>query len=141
MRISAEGSDECKIAAKTILTEKESSESFNITVPIQLFPLASVTVRWAVLVGDTDEKGSSLWCRAVFSVLARTFFEIALLAKNPCDIVLLMKTLFDIVRFAETPSGVRVAGGPGAETLQQARPNGDTRREKAAQNSRSHDWR
>ena len=137
MRISAEGSDECKIAGKAMLTEKECSEPFNITVPIQLFPLVSVTVRWAVLVGDTDEKGPSLWSRAAFSVLAlagtrtsleiarlaRTAFDtirlaktphdIALLAKNARGIVLLMKTLFDIVLFAETVIVSRTYGPSG----------------------------
>jgi hypothetical protein len=41
--------------------------------PFQHFPLASVFVAWAVLVGDTDKKGSPLRCRATCFVLAKTF--------------------------------------------------------------------
>ena len=99
--MSAKGGDNCRIAAKTIPTEKEGPELFNISVgSIQLSPLASVRVRWAVLVGDTDEKGSSFWCFASCVVLARASFDITRLAKTPFDTVLLVKALFDTIRLA-----------------------------------------
>jgi hypothetical protein len=101
--MSAEGSDECEIATKTILTEKESSESFNIAVPIQLFPLASVTIGWAVLVGDTDEKGSPLWwCRARAN-LAGTSFEIGRLAMTSFNTIRFLKIPYDIILLAKNP--------------------------------------
>ena len=46
-----------------IRTEEEISEAFDVRVgSFQHFPPASV---FATLVGDTDEKGSSLWCCAI----------------------------------------------------------------------------
>jgi hypothetical protein len=114
IKISVEGSvDDFKIAAKTIRTEEERLETFDILVSSrQLFPVVFVAVGWNLLVRYTDENGFPLRrsdiCYTLFGVswLAKASFNVVWLAMTSFDITRLVTTSFDIVWFPNIPLGI-----------------------------------